>query len=299
VRVPGHHTRKDRLTRCPVCGKADFFTEIEGRDFESGTGRYRVECCRQCGVRFTNPRPTAESAFELYRTRDSTDYVRSNRITDRLRSLTIRRWIGKVTAHAGRFESVLDYGCGDGFFAAQLARYAASADITAVDLHEVPPAGLNGHGVVHYRSFGQLRREPKRYQLIFCRQVIEHVPDPQAVAAELEALLAPGGMLVVEVPNYRSVWRKLFGRYYFALYLPRHLLHFDETTLKGLFGRYRQVKLYRNHTPILGKSLGYLTGMPVGNLGLFGLGLFPLQVAVDRICRSSTVLALVLRKKRK
>lgn len=288
--------RKYSLTGCPVCGSADFAAEIESRDFESGTGSYRVDCCRMCGMRFTNPRPTADSLYDFYRARESADYVRPNRLTEPLRALAIRRWVSKVTAHCGPCESVLDYGCGDGFFSMQLARFAGFRNISAVDLHDYAPDYLQDQDAVRYHSFEQLKREKDRYQLIFCRHVIEHVPDPASVPAVLENLLAPDGTLVVEVPNYHSMWRKFFGRYYFGLYLPRHLLHFDEHTLRYLFRNYRQVKLYRNHTPVLGQSLGYVVGRAIGNLGLVGLCLFPLQVLVDRIAQSSSVLSLVLRK---
>ena len=296
MKISSHDIRKDFMTGCPACGSAKFFTEIESRDFESGTGSYRVECCRQCGMRFTNPRPTADSLYDLYAARESADYVRPHWITERLRALAIRRWIGQVTAHAGPLESALDYGCGDGFFSNQLARCDTFREITAVDLHDRPPFYLEGLNVVRYRSFEQLRKEEKRYHFVFCRHVIEHIPYPSAVLADLEILLAAGGTLVVEVPNFHSMWRKVFGRYYFGLYLPRHLLHFDQHTLRALFRGYEQVKLFRTHTPVLGQSLGYLSGLALGNLGLIGLGLFPLQVLVDKSDRSSSVLSLVLRK---
>ena len=291
-----HNIRKELLAHCPVCGGGAFATEIESRDFESGTGRYCVQRCRQCGMRFTNPRPAKDAIEELYRTRESADYVRSHAITDRLRAAAIRSWFRKLTPFAGPGASVLDYGCGDGFFALQLSRCPAVGDVTAVDLHDRPPFYLEDRDDVRYGTIEQLRGDAKRYQMIFCRHVIEHIPDPAAALADLQVLLAPGGSLVVEVPNWRSVWRKLFGRYYFGLYLPRHLLHFDEPTLAHLFRKYRPIKLVRRHTPVIGKSLGYLFGMQIGNLGAIGLGLFPLQVLVDCMAGTSSVLSLVLRK---
>ncbi len=299
MRTPGHTIRTDLLNGCPLCAGSAFFTEIEGRDFQSGTGRYRVERCRQCGLRFTNPRPGVDSLNELYYDRDSADYVPSHGVTDRLRALAIRRWIGKVKVHSGPCGAVLDYGCGDGFFSLQLSRCSDFGHITAVDLHDRAPYYLADQKRVRYHSFERLPGEDGHYQLIFCRHVLEHVPDPLATAADLNARLALGGTLVVEVPNYHSLWRKLFGPYYFGLYLPRHLLHFDECSLREVFRGYRQVKLYRNHTPVLGQSLGNLTGLALGNLGPVGLGLFPLQILADEIARSCSVLSLVLRKQKR
>ena len=284
------------VSGCPVCGSTEFETEISSRDFESSTGRFCVERCLQCAMRFTNPRPTAQSHFDLYRSRQSADYVKSQGITDYLRALALRRWISTIVAHSGHCDPVLDYGCGDGFFSRQLARCGRLSNIAAVDLHDLPPAALENQHAVRYLSFEQLQKENGQYQLVFCRHVIEHLSDPSLLLGQLERLLMPGGTLVVEVPNFDSVWRKIFGPYYFGLYLPRHLLHFDGHSLCKLFGRYRQVRLYHTHTPVVGQSLGYLSGTSVGNLGLIGLSLYPLQVLVDRIARSSSVLSLVLRK---
>ena len=297
VKKPDCTIRKESLTGCPACGSSSFSAEIESLDFESGTGTYRVECCRHCGLRFTNPRPDSNSLYSLYSNRDSPDYVRAQRIVDRLRAVAIRRWILRIAAHSGRCAPVLDYGCGDGFFSLQLARCDRFDRITAVDLHDQAPARLKGRAAIQYRSFAQLEKARDRYQLIFCRHVLEHMPDPTSVLAEFQTLLAPGGTLVVEVPNYESVWRQFFGKYYYGLYLPRHLLHFNENALRKLLDSYRQIELYHHHTPVLGRSLGYLLGVPLGNLGPLGIGLFPLQVLADRIAGSSSVLSLVLRKK--
>jgi hypothetical protein len=43
----------------------------------------------------------------------------------------------------------------------------------------------------------------------------------------------------------------------------------------------------------MGKSLGYMTHRDIGNTGLFGLALYPLQVAADTVLRSSTTLTVL------
>jgi SAM-dependent methyltransferase len=40
----------------------------------------------------------------------------------------------------------------------------------------------------------------ERFDVVICEQVIEHVPDPCAAAANLRALCAPGGHVVVSTP---------------------------------------------------------------------------------------------------
>ncbi len=127
--------------------------------------------------------------------------------------------------------------------------------------------------------------------------MLEHLIDPAQWIKELQKALIPGGILVVEVPNFGSVWRKIFGRYYYGLYLPRHLFHFDERTLKMVLEDFKMLAEYKSHTPILGRSLGYLLGVSFKNLGMPGLVTYPLQVVCDRLMGSSTVLGMIVKNR--
>jgi SAM-dependent methyltransferase len=63
---------------------------------------------------------------------------------------------------------------------------------------------------------------------------LEHTSHPLRTLKEAYALLKPGGLIMLEVPNWDSAQRRIFGVRWFHLDLPRHLLHF---TLPCL-GRY-------------------------------------------------------------
>jgi SAM-dependent methyltransferase len=41
-----------------------------------------------------------------------------------------------------------------------------------------------------------------RFDVVVCEQLLEHVPDPRAVAGEMVRVLAPGGLLVIGVPIF-------------------------------------------------------------------------------------------------
>ena len=43
----------------------------------------------------------------------------------------------------------------------------------------------------------------ERFDVVVCADVLEHLDDPQATLAALRALLAPGGCIVVSLPNVR------------------------------------------------------------------------------------------------
>ena len=63
-------------------------------------------------------------------------------------------------------------------------------------------------------------------------QVLEHVPDPLATLRSIRGLLAPGGRLVVGVPNIRSLAARATRGSWDGLEMPRHLVHYDRDSLR-------------------------------------------------------------------
>jgi SAM-dependent methyltransferase len=67
--------------------------------------------------------------------------------------------------------------------------------------------------------------------------VVEHLPDPAEAIRRMLGWLAPGGWLIIEVPNV-SGWRgALFDRHWSGLDFPRHLIHFMPATMHALVER--------------------------------------------------------------
>ena len=67
--------------------------------------------------------------------------------------------------------------------------------------------------------------------------VLEHVPDIEQHIKELKRILAPGGVIIVAVPNYNSYDAKYYGEFWAAYDVPRHLWHFSKTAIAKLFAR--------------------------------------------------------------
>jgi SAM-dependent methyltransferase len=64
--------------------------------------------------------------------------------------------------------------------------------------------------------------------------VLEHVPDPVACVSAIGELLAPGGKLIVQVPNADCWQLLLLGERWSGLDVPRHLTHFRADDLEEL-----------------------------------------------------------------
>jgi SAM-dependent methyltransferase len=72
------------------------------------------------------------------------------------------------------------------------------------------------------------------FDLITAFHVVEHLPDPCRAVGNMLEWLAPGGLLVIEVPNVGGWGGALFGRYWSGLDFPRHLTHFTPATMRAL-----------------------------------------------------------------
>jgi SAM-dependent methyltransferase len=154
------------------------------------------------------------------------EYFRGKRARDAVRLLA-----GPARA-PGTPLAVLDIGCGSGQFLARLI-----------------PLGFEAHGTEFSETTGRraaavsglmLRYGPLRsdtypartFALISIWHVLEHLRDSDEALRWCHEWLRPDGYLMFAVPNVTSWQAKLFRGAWFHLDPPRHLQHFDPTSLR-------------------------------------------------------------------
>jgi 2-polyprenyl-6-hydroxyphenyl methylase/3-demethylubiquinone-9 3-methyltransferase len=126
-----------------------------------------------------------------------------------IRALIDRHWgASGFTPLAGR--SVLDVGCGAGLLAEPLARLGAA--VTGVDAAGENVAAAQAHAAaggleIEYHAGGIEGLAGKRFDLVTCLEVIEHVASPAVFVRGLAGAVAPGGLLVLSTPNRTAVSR--------------------------------------------------------------------------------------------
>lgn len=95
--------------------------------------------------------------------------------------------------------SVLDVGCGAGWLLDRLQEDGRARRLVGVDA----AASCSTPGW-EYRAGDVTARLPAdddEFDLVVLGEVIEHVPDPDALLAEVRRVLRPGGVLVLSTPN--------------------------------------------------------------------------------------------------
>jgi 2-polyprenyl-3-methyl-5-hydroxy-6-metoxy-1,4-benzoquinol methylase len=156
----------------------------------------------------------------------------------------------------GRGRSALDVGAADGFLAERLT--AQGWSVTALERDPELAARARGRCkevvVADLESAAPLLHGP--FDAIVYGDVLEHLSDPRAALLALDQTLAPGGTVIVSVPNVAHLWVRLsllIGRFDYA---DRGIL--DRTHLR-FFTRRTLVAFLRE----AGLTVGELTVTPV------------------------------------
>ena len=126
-------------------------------------------------------------------------------------------------------KDVLDIGCGGGILSEAMAKKGAR--VTGIDLSEKALKVADLHSLesgvdVRYELIAaeqMAEREAGRYDVVTCMEMLEHVPDPQAIVRAAATLVKPGGHVFFSTLN-RNPKAYLFaivGAEYLLRMLPR------------------------------------------------------------------------------
>lgn len=119
--------------------------------------------------------------------------------------------------------AILDAGCGVGMYTEQFRRYSPRVMGVEVDPAVAAQAAARLPGIV-LAPAEALPFADRSFGVVFSHEVIEHVTDDAAAAAEMVRVLAPGGRIVLFCPN-RLYPFETHGHYWRCRY------HFGNTPL--------------------------------------------------------------------
>ena len=150
---------------------------------------------------------------------------------------TLYRWLAEKQADVvppvqgqGR---ALEFGCGRGEFLRRLQ--CAGWSVVGVDLVEQSvQSGIARGFDVRHGTLAEQQFPAESFDAIAGWMVLEHTPDPCETIRECRRLLSRDGQLLLSVPNFAALERRVFGPYWCGLELPRHLQHFSPSSLRRL-----------------------------------------------------------------
>lgn len=226
---------------CRVCGATEHSHAVEGvRDWEYGVdGEWAYRRCSSCQLLQLEPFPTVEDLVEAYDVdyhgyRTTAEKGRLYKLLFDVKDGLFKKKIAKVVP---RGAALLDVGCGSGEYLRRMS-FLEPSRIDGIDFNETAVELARSKGVSCFQGiFPDYPAEPDTYDAVFMNNYLEHTLDPGVEVEKALRLLKPGGALIGEVPNFRSVDRKVFGRYWGGNHVPRHTFQFEPGSLTALLAR--------------------------------------------------------------
>lgn len=207
-------------------------TLFPARDYITGH-RFEVAHCHGCGFTITTPQPGDLAAYYPAGYYGTPDGRRFPAIVERLQQWLYAHRVRWVEAAVGRPPGrVLDVGCGRGLLLRAFQR--RGWEVQGTELSEAAAAyarevlGLQ----VSIGELAGLGFPAGHFDAVTLWHVLEHLPDPQLLLAEVRRILKPGGVLFLGVPNFGGWEARGCRAGWFHLDVPRHLTHFTRDNLK-------------------------------------------------------------------
>ncbi len=217
-------------SNCILCGSVEKEPLIR-------QGEWRVLRCKRCGLGVLDPHPDSRELSDLYQKHYLEDLygvgfeVGSVGMKKRLSQETHRIRFFRRAKRTGR---LLDIGCGMGYFLAACRNWGY--EVEGMDISEDSAAYIRDHLniAVAVGTLDNIDYPQATFDVITMWHFLEHARDPRLYLQKTQKWLNPGGILVVDVPNYTSTDAQHAWQLWKGWHLPFHLYHFTPETLCGL-----------------------------------------------------------------
>jgi SAM-dependent methyltransferase len=208
-------------TRCAICHTAGQASELYPANFnfsdfnpEIFSARrlpdrihYRMVKCNACGLVRSDPVADTATLGELYR-QSTFDY--GPEVANLRR--TYGRYLDRLKAFGGGQGSLLEIGCGNGFFLEE-ARARGYVEVRGVEPGAQAVAraapGIRERIVCDMMRPGLFA--DASFDVVCLFQVFDHLPDPAGVLAEAHRVLKPGGLALILNHNINALSARLLG----------------------------------------------------------------------------------------
>lgn len=228
-----------QYTSCPVCKNQSIHQVLEVKDFTVSNELFPIMECNGCGLRFTQNIPCETAIQQYYQSSNYISHSNSkkgiiNRLYHFARTFTMMSKEALVKKATGRSVGMLlDVGSGTGTFVHTMA--VAGWNVVGVE----PDAAARAFAFKKYNSdiypAEELFMLPEStYDAITMWHVLEHVHRLDEYITQLKKILAPGGKLIIAVPNYKSKDAHIYKEQWASYDVPRHLYHFSPQSMRKL-----------------------------------------------------------------
>ena len=218
---------------CNICGFRD--SKLLFNRTNDTFGKQDIRKCNNCKVLFVHPMPNENCLSKHYDGHffiEKFDYVESGKIWEKFYNLNISYIEKKI-----KKRKILEVGCGLGHFLNITKK--RGWDARGVELSKFgADYARNKFNLEIYNGLLEDARFPDNcFDVVALWATLEHLTDPLKILKEAYRVSAPGGLIVLCVPNSNSIITKLYGMENTDMKHGEHLYHFPFKTLKFMLSR--------------------------------------------------------------
>ncbi len=227
----------EHLLACPSCGHQHIKDYLHAIDYTVSKETFEMVQCKACELIFTNPRPEANQAGKYYQSENYISHSNTqkgivNQLYHWVRTITLKQKTSWIDGYKIGEKKLLDIGCGNGHFlkACQDMGWA----ITGMELD--PATAQRAKELLQQNIHPSLENidSNEQFDLITMWHVLEHVYEIHDYFEFFKKHLSKNGKLLFALPNHKSYDAEVFQQYWAAYDVPRHIYHFNPTTLELL-----------------------------------------------------------------
>ena len=249
--------------KCPACGGSRLRVD------SSRLVSFQVLRCHACELVFTSPLKQGSPERVGSSASSVTDHgyyqniLKSFEAQSSLAEEKIARLLAFYRARFGiRPNSVLEFGCGTGQYAAGWAKHGISWFGVEASPQMLEFCRAREFNVIDASRVAEI--PDGRFDVVYFSQVLEHVLDPRNFLLEVSRLLAADGIVHIDVPNHDSLastLRKLNPQSsdYGFIQPPHHLIAYTKKSLSSVTAaagfRTCYMAVVPNNHPVLGQLM--------------------------------------------
>ncbi|MCE2789789.1 MAG: class I SAM-dependent methyltransferase [Saprospiraceae bacterium] len=227
---------------CPVCDNASFTKWKDVKDHSISGEVFPLADCSNCGLRCTLQAPDESVCGVYYQSQEYISHSDSRegfvfRLYHIVRNVMLSRKAKLVTQWT-KEKTLLDVGCGTGYFAGHMAKRGYHTTGVEVD-DQSRNYAQQKFGIPVYPPSDMFNGNiGGRFSVITLWHVMEHLYNPGKYWELFHEKLEENGVLIIAVPNRDGVDATWYDTFWAGYDVPRHLWHFTPSTMTKLASRY-------------------------------------------------------------
>ncbi|MEE4115172.1 MAG: class I SAM-dependent methyltransferase [Marinilabiliaceae bacterium] len=274
----------NKIIACPLCNESKTGKLFSVTDYLLSKESFDLLKCEACGFIFTSDPPSPDAIGSYYKSEDYISHSDTtegffNRVYHLVRKIMLSKKYNLIKHYSGTNKgSILDIGCGTGYFPGYMKNKGWSA--LGIESDKRASAYASSKFGLDILEMDDIMSMPaEKFDAVTLWHVLEHLYEPSVTLSMADRILKEDGALIIALPNNASFDARNYGAKWAAWDVPRHLWHFNQESFSRLVsGTGFEITTVRRmpfdvfYVSVLseqnqGKRLAFIRGIISGSIG--------------------------------